>query len=204
MSPESLTKKGRIERATLVSPIEKNGFQYKLTELLIPPIEVGAIVKNSARYLNEEYNGKKPILVIVKDGAVTFANDLRGYLNFPYDLGFIKVSSYTNGTRSNGQPSITEELVPSVADRDVVIVEDIVDTGITVELLREHIGFQKPRSLEVCTLLNKPSRRKFEVDLKFPGYYIPDKFVVGYGLDVDGLYRELAGIWVAQKLPLAI
>ncbi|HPU00732.1 MAG: hypoxanthine phosphoribosyltransferase [Firmicutes bacterium] len=167
----------------------------KLT-LLIGGEEIGRRVAELAERISADYEGKQLLLVCVLKGAVIFASDLMRRLKVPAEIDFIAVSSYGSDTASSGVVRILKDLDKSIKGKDVLIVEDIVDTGLTLNYLRSSLLNRKPRSLKVVTLLDKPVRRKVEFTPDYCGFEIPDHFVVGYGLDYDEKYRQLEGIYV--------
>ncbi len=134
---------------------------------------------------------RPPVFICVLQGSFLFYADLLRELNLHVNTAFLAVSSYDGGTSTTGAVRLTHDLTIDIADRDVVIVEDIVDTGLTMSYLLELLGARRPASLRVCTLLHKPARKKVEVALDLVGFTIDDVFVVGYGLDYDQRYRNL-------------
>lgn len=143
------------------------------------------------REISRHYGDRVPILVGVLKGAVVFLADLIRAMEVPVECDFIALSSYGSSSRSSGIVKLTADLSVSIVDRDVLIVEDIVDTGRTLAYLRRNLETRQPRSVRVCTLLDKALRREVPVRLDHVGFTIPDEFVVGYGLDYAGLYRNL-------------
>jgi hypoxanthine phosphoribosyltransferase len=144
------------------------------------------------------YGPETPITCVsVLKGSVIFLSDLVRHIPGPVELEFLGVASY-EGTRSTGEVRITHDLRASVQDKHVLIVEDIVDTGLTLAFLREAFSVRKPASLRVAALLDKPTRRKVEVEVDFTGFTIPDAFVVGFGLDLDERYRNLPYVGIYQ------
>lgn len=144
--------------------------------------------------LDTKYRNARPVLVCVLNGSFMFAADLFRKMSIAAEITFVKVSSYS-GTQTTGKVKELIGLDFRIEGRDVIIVEDIVDTGNTIHALLAQINKKKPRSVEVCTLLNKPSRREIDVPVNYSGFEIPDRFVVGYGLDLDGLGRNLPHIY---------
>ena len=138
------------------------------------------------------------IFVCVLKGSFMFFSDLLKATKRPCHTGFLAVSSYEGGTKSTGAVRLALDLSEDISDRDVVIVEDIVDTGLTMDYLLNMLRARRPRSLRVCTLLHKPARKKIDVPLDFIGFTIEDKFVVGYGLDYDQRYRDIPFIGVMR------
>jgi hypoxanthine phosphoribosyltransferase len=163
----------------------------EIKRVLIPAEDLGARVGQLGRQIRDDYAGRTPMLVGVLKGAVVFLSDLMRAVEAPCECDFIAVSSYGASTRSSGIVRLTKDLSVSIEGRDVVIVEDIVDTGRTLAYLIRNLETRQPRSLRVCALLDKAARREVPVTLDYVGFTIPDEFVVGYGLDYAGLYRNL-------------
>ncbi len=150
--------------------------------------------------ISADYAGKDLLLVCILKGGVIFLSDLSRALSIPHSIDFMAISSY-GGSRieSSGIVRILMDLNSNIADRHVLIVEDIIDTGRTLQYIIENLGTRDPASLRICTLLNKPSRREVEVKIDYTGFDIPNEFVVGYGLDFGELYRNLPYIGVLKK-----
>jgi hypoxanthine phosphoribosyltransferase len=165
-------------------------------KLLLGGEEIAGRVAELAELISAEYEGRKVLLICVLKGAVIFASDLMRRLKIPVEIDFIAVSSYGSDTASSGVVRILKDLDRSIKGKDVLIVEDIVDTGLTLNYLRKNLLSRQPRSLRVVTLLDKPARRRVEFTPDYCGFEIPDYFVVGYGLDFNEDYRHLAGIYV--------
>ena len=159
--------------------------------VLIPAADLTARVGELGRQIRHDYAGRTPMLVGVLKGAVVFLADLMRAIDAPCDCDFIAVSSYGASTRSSGVVELTKDLSVPIEGRDVLVVEDIVDTGRTLAYLLRNLETRQPGTLRVCTLLDKVSRREVPVPLDYVGFTIPDEFVVGYGLDFAGLYRNL-------------
>jgi hypoxanthine phosphoribosyltransferase len=149
--------------------------------------------------ITEDYEGKSPLLVGVLKGAFMFMSDLARAIDLPVELDFMAVSSYGHSTRSSGVVRIVKDLDLDLADRDVIVVEDIVDSGLTLNYLRKNLLGRNPASLEVCALLVHEDHKLDEEILKYEGFRIPPKFVVGYGLDVAQKYRNLSDIRVVEN-----
>ena len=162
-----------------------------IQRVLIPASDLTARVAELGRQIGDDYAGRTPMLVGVLKGAVVFLADLMRAIDAPCECDFIAVSSYGASTRSSGIVELTKDLSVPIEGRDVLIVEDIVDTGRTLAYLLRNLETRQPRTLRVCTLLDKVSRREVPVPLDYVGFAIPDEFVVGYGLDFAGLYRNL-------------
>jgi hypoxanthine phosphoribosyltransferase len=166
-------------------------------ELSIPHETIQEKVKELAQQLNKDYEGKNPVMVCILNGAFVFAADLVRHLTFQPEIIFARFSSY-DGMVSTG---VVKELLGVNANllaRDVIIVEDIVDTGNTLSTLRDIFEHRKSKSVKICSLLDKPDRREVEVDIDYVGFSVPDKFIVGYGLDWDQRYRNLPYIGVVE------
>jgi hypoxanthine phosphoribosyltransferase len=170
--------------------------ESSLEEVLISEAEIQARVAELGRQITQDYAGSEPYLVVILNGAILFVADLMRHIDLPVQLGVMAVSSYGDSTRSTGTVQIVKDLQKDILDRDVLIVEDIVDTGLTLKYLRELLSSRKPRSLRSVSLLSKPDCRKVEVPIEYCGFTIPDKFVVGYGLDFQQRYRNLPLIGV--------
>jgi hypoxanthine phosphoribosyltransferase len=167
-----------------------------IQRVLIPAADLTARVGQLGRQIRGDYAGRTPMLVGVLKGAVVFLADLMRAIDAPCECDFIAVSSYGASTRSSGVVELTKDLSAPIEGRDVLIVEDIVDTGRTLAYLLRNLETRQPGTLRVCTLLDKVSRREVPVSLDYVGFAIPDEFVVGYGLDFAGLYRNLPYIAV--------
>lgn len=150
------------------------------------------------KQITEEYEGESILMVGILKGAMIFLADLVRHIDVPTSFDFMAVSSYGAGTVSSGAVRILKDLDKSIEGKHVIIVEDIVDTGLTLQYLVENIKARGPASLKICTLLDKPSRRTLEVPVDYNGFNIPDEFVVGYGLDYNERYRNLPYIAVLK------
>jgi hypoxanthine phosphoribosyltransferase len=157
-------------------------------------------VTELAQTISKNYKGKDLVLICVLKGAVTFLTDLMRQISIPHEIDFMAISSYGVGQReSTGAVRLIMDLKTDITGRDVLIVEDIVDTGQTMDYLLRLFQARQPASLSVCTLLNKPSRRTVDVKLDYIGFDIPDEFVLGYGLDYDEKYRNLPYVGVLKQ-----
>ncbi len=174
-------------------------YQSFLAEVLIPEEELKNRVKELGEEISRDYAGKEIMAICILRGGVMFLTDLIRAIEPPVAIDFMGVSSYGSGAReSNGQVRITLDLTTSVGGKNVLIVEDIIDSGHTLSSVIEMLRTRNPASLEICTLLNKASRREIDVPIKYCGFEIPDKFVFGYGLDMDEYYRNLPFIGVVD------
>ena len=160
-------------------------------EVLYSEEVLKAKVKELANRISEDYKDKELLLIGVLKGANVFMCDLMREINFPIQIDFIAASSYGHSTESSGVVKILKDLDYSIEGKDVIIVEDIIDTGLTLKYLIENFKSRKPNSLEICTLLDKPERRIAQLSVKYIGFQIPDEFIVGYGIDYAELYRNL-------------
>ncbi len=156
--------------------------------------EIETIVKKLAGEISQDYDGKHPLLIGVLKGSFIFMADLIRHLNFPLEVEFIKLSSYGRGRSTPGKIKVVQGLRSKVRGRDIIIIEDIVDTGHTIAFLLDYLRKKKPASLKLCALTDKPSRRQVPVSIDYLGFTVPDKFIVGYGLDWDEKFRHLPHI----------
>ena len=160
-------------------------------DILVQPDALRRRVEELGEQITQDYAGRDLLLVGVLKGAIFFLADLMRHIGVPCDLDFMAVSSYGSATDSSGVVRIIKDLDAPLEGRDVLIVEDIVDSGLTLQYLMRNLGARNPASLEVCALLTKPGRRKVELHARYVGFEIPDRFVIGYGLDFDEKYRNL-------------
>jgi hypoxanthine phosphoribosyltransferase len=160
-------------------------------EVLVQPDELRARVIELGAEISRDYDGRDLLLVGVLKGAVFFLSDLMRQIEIPVEVDFMAVASYGSQTDSSGVVRILKDLDAAIEGRDVLIVEDIVDSGLTLQYLMRNLGARNPASLEVCALLTKPERRKVEVVPRYVGFEIPDRFAIGYGLDHAERYRNL-------------
>ncbi len=160
--------------------------------------EVSARIREMAEQINRDYEGKEIHLIGILRGGSFFMCELAKRITVPVTIDFMSASSYGMSTTSSGVVKIVKDLEESIVGRDVIVVEDIIDTGRTLSYLMEMLRERGPQSLKLCTLLNKPDRRVVEVDIDYNGYTIPDEFVVGYGLDYAQKYRNLPYIGIVE------
>ncbi|HHW07295.1 MAG TPA: hypoxanthine phosphoribosyltransferase [Clostridia bacterium] len=166
--------------------------------ILISREELEAKVKELGRRISADYAGQELLIVCILKGAVIFCADLVRHITIPVTLDFMAVSSYGDATQSSGAVMILKDLETNIAGKHVLIVEDIVDTGLTLKYLVENLKARHPLSVKVCTLLDKPERRKVDVQVDYNGFVIPDAFVVGYGLDYAEKYRHLPSVCILK------
>ena len=156
--------------------------------------EIKAAVRRLAAEIKKDYQARDPLLIGILKGSFMFMADLIRFLDFPLEVEFVRLSSYGRGRQSSGKVRVVKGLTSSVKGRDVLIIEDIVDTGLTTSFLLDYLRKKKPASLKLCTLTDKPSRRQTPVIIDYLGFTVPDKFLVGYGLDWDEKFRNLPDI----------
>ncbi|MBR4035911.1 MAG: hypoxanthine phosphoribosyltransferase [Oscillospiraceae bacterium] len=169
-----------------------------IREVLLSKEELDSIVKELGKKITEDYKGKNLFLITVLKGASVFMADLMRAIDLPCEIEFMVLSSYGSGTTSTGSVKIVKDIDLPLDGKDVLIVEDILDTGFTLDFLFNLLQKRNPKSVEICTLLDKPDRRKVEVEAKYTGCKIPDEFVVGYGLDYDEKYRNMPFIGILK------
>src|SRR5437588_10951879 len=160
-------------------------------EILVPADALSNRVRELAAESSRDYQGKDLLLVGVLKGAVFFLSDLMRHLEIPVEVDFMAVASYGSATKSSGVVRILKDLDAAIDGRDVLIVEDIVDSGLTLQYLLRNLAGRNPRSLEVCALLIKPERQKVDLPTRYVGFEIPNRFAIGYGLDHAERYRNL-------------
>ncbi|MPL77046.1 Hypoxanthine-guanine phosphoribosyltransferase [bioreactor metagenome] len=173
----------------MISDIEK---------VLISEEELAVRIKELGEEITADYAGKEILMIGVLRGAVIFMSDLARAIKVPVAIDFMAVSSYGSSTSSSGIVRILKDLDEEVQGKHVLIVEDIVDSGLTLKYLLENLKTRKPASMKICTLLSKPERRKANIDISYNGFIVPDEFVVGYGLDYAEKYRNLPFIGILK------
>ena len=168
-------------------------------EILVQEGDLGRRVRELGEEISRDYEGRDLFLVGVLKGAVFFLSDLMRYLDVPCEVDFMAVSSYGSSTDSSGIVRILKDLDAPIQGREVLIVEDIVDSGLTLSYLLRTLNAREPASLEVCALLTKPERRKVDLPIRYVGFEIPNRFVIGYGLDHAERFRNLPFVAVLQE-----
>ncbi len=168
-----------------------SGEDDAIGEVLVEADRLAARVRELAAEVSADYRGRDLLLICVLKGAVFFLADLMRHLTVPCEVDFMAISSYGSATRSSGVVRILKDLDAVIEGRDVVIVEDIVDSGLTLQYLQRNLAARHPRTLEVCALLIKPDRVKVDLATRYVGFEIPDRFAIGYGLDYAERYRNL-------------
>lgn len=169
-----------------------------IQSVLFSQEELQAAVKRLGTQISEDYKGKNLLLVSILKGSIVFMSDLMRSITLPCRIDFMAVSSYGSGIKSSGTVKIIKDLDLSLEGYDLLIVEDILDSGRTLSSLMEILSTRKPRSIEICTLFDKPERREANVYAKYIGAQVPDAFIVGYGLDYDEKYRNLPYVGVLK------
>ena len=169
-----------------------------LEKILFTEEEIKEAAKRLAAKINEDYAGQEVIFVGLLKGSVQFMADLLKYVELKCTIDFMCVSSYGNGTKSTGRVNIIKDLSEPIDDKNVIIIEDIIDSGNTLNFIKRYFSAKNANSVRICTLLDKPSRREVEIDVDYVGFEVPDEFVVGYGLDFREYYRNLPYIGVLK------
>ena len=175
-----------------------NKMYEDVKNILLSEEEIRAKVAEMGAEITRDYEGKPLLLVTVLKGAVVFLTDIMRQIDLPAEIDFMVVSSYGAGVKSSGVVKIVKDLDTDIAGRDILIIEDILDTGVTLEYLTQLLRDRNPNSIKVATLLDKPARRKANIKGDYIGFSIPDEFVIGYGLDYDEKYRNLPYIGVLK------
>ncbi|MEE6449999.1 hypoxanthine phosphoribosyltransferase [Gottfriedia acidiceleris] len=172
---------------------------YRIKDTLISETDLKNRVKALAKQIEHDFNNEPLILVVVLKGSFVFAADLVREMKGNINVDFISVSSYSNQTESTGKVRLLKDLDENITDKNVVVIEDIIDSGLTLHFLRDHLQMHKPKSIKICTLLDKPERRKIDLPVDYVGFVIPDEFIVGYGIDYAQQYRNLPYIATVEE-----
>ena len=175
--------------------VQVNGRTFRIS---IPEVEIKKRVKEVAAEISRDMEGKNPLLLGVLNGAFIFAADLMREITIPCEVSFVKLASY-QGTTSTGKVTEVLGINEDLTGRDVIIVEDIIDTGLTMKRMIESLGTRNPASVSVCTLLLKPDKLQVELDVKYCAFKIPNEFILGYGLDFDQAARGLKDIYTLES-----
>lgn len=168
-----------------------SGFEADIAQIVIPPEAIRSAVSEMGADISRDYVGRRPLLVGVLKGVLYFISDLLRATTIPVEVDFIAISSYSPESRKKGLVRFLKDLDLSVTDRDVLFVEDVVDTGLTMSYILRNLKLRHPASLEVCVLFDRPNHRLVNIPLKYKGFDLPDRLVVGYGLDYRERYRNL-------------
>ena len=167
-------------------------------QIFFPEKQIIKRIAELADEIRQDYRGKSPLLLGILKGSVIFLSDMIRQLDMPVEIDFIKLSSYRSQTTSSGNVQLLQDTTLPIEGKDILIIEDIVDTGLTVSFLISHLKTKNPSSVRLCTLLDKPSRRQVPVHIDYIGFTIPDKFVVGYGIDYNEQFRHLRDICLIE------
>jgi hypoxanthine phosphoribosyltransferase len=168
-------------------------------KILFTRDEIAATVSRLAEEISRDYRDKHPVLIAVLKGSFIFLADLVRQLDFPLEIEFVRLSSYGKGTESSGRVKMAAGARSQIRGRHVLVVEDIIDTGLTAAFLLDYLGRKKPASVRLCSLTDKPSRTQVEIKIDYLGLTVPDKFIVGYGIDWDEKFRYLPDIYVVEQ-----
>ncbi|MDD5126516.1 MAG: hypoxanthine phosphoribosyltransferase [Dehalococcoidales bacterium] len=169
-------------------------------KVLLSHDEISAVTGKLTADITRDYHDKNPLLIGVLKGAFIFMADLVRRLDFPLELEFVRLASYS-GTETTGRLKMPQALTTPIKGKDVLVIEDIVDTGLTTAFIMRYLRRKSPASLKLCALLNKPARRRVPLDIDYLGCNVPDQFLVGYGLDCDQQYRNLPDICILEEKP---
>jgi hypoxanthine phosphoribosyltransferase len=167
--------------------------------IIVSQAEIAAAIKRLATAITKNYREKNPLLSGVLKGSFIFLADLIRQLDFPLGIEFVGLSSYGSGTQTSGKVKIVKGLKLEIKNRHVLVVEDIIDTGVTIAFLLDYLKKENPASLKLCALTDKPGRHRLVVEIDYKGLTVPDKFLVGYGLDCDEKYRNLPDIYALEE-----
>ena len=192
-----------MNRPTGDWPIGRSELESAVGEILIDAETLQNRIRELAEEINADYEGRELLLVGVLKGAVFFMADLMRSITVPCEIDFMAISSYGASTDSSGVVRILKDLDINIEGRDVLVVEDIIDSGLTLSYLMRNLEAREPATLEICALLTKPERREIEVPVRYVGFEIPNRFVIGYGLDFAERYRNLpyVGVLDAALIP---
>ncbi len=168
--------------------------QYHLNRLLTAE-EIASMVKKLAEQISQDYNGRKLVLVCILKGAFMFLSDLIRHLKIPVEIDFVRLASYGSGMKSSGNIEITKDIELPIEGKDVLIIEDIIDSGHTLQFLKDRLILSNPRSVKICALLDKKARREVKIEADYLGTDVDDVFVVGYGIDFGEYHRNLPEIY---------
>ena len=168
----------------------------KIKEILVSKEKIAEKVKELGKRISKDYENKELVLIGVLKGSFIFLADLIREITIPVDMDFIAVSSYADGTKTSGVVRLIKDMDISISEKHVLIVEDIVDTGLTLNHLKNLFNTRNPKSVKICAIFDKPSRRLEQVNIDYKGIEIPNEFVIGYGLDYTGRYRNLPDLCV--------
>ncbi len=174
-------------------------YEDVLEKVLISKEELNRRICEIAKTLDEDYKGKRPLMVAILKGSVMFFTDLIREMKTDLEIDFMSISSYGNGVKSSGEVKMIKDLDGKIEGKDVIIVEDIVDSGYTMKYLKNLLEARNPSSIRICALLDKPSRRETDVQVDYKGFEVGNEFVVGYGLDYASFYRNIPFIGILKR-----
>jgi hypoxanthine phosphoribosyltransferase len=172
---------------------------YKIKDVMITELDIKQKVKKLAEEIERDFNNEPIFIIIVLKGSFVFAADLIREMKGDIKVDFISVSSYSDQTETTGKVKLIKDLEANITNQNVVVVEDIIDSGLTLHFLRDHLMMHKPKQIKICTLLDKPERRRIELPVDYTGFVIPDEFIVGYGIDYAQMYRNLPYIATVEE-----
>ncbi|MFB5197275.1 hypoxanthine phosphoribosyltransferase [Neobacillus sp. KR4-4] len=172
---------------------------YRIKDVMISETEIKERVKLLAEQIEKDFNNEDIILIVVLKGSFIFAADLIREMKGNINIDFISVSSYGDETESSGKVRLLKDLDANITNQNVLVVEDIIDSGLTLHFLRGHLIAHKPKQVKICTLLDKPERRRVDLPVDYVGFVIPDEFIVGYGIDYAQMYRNLPYISTVEE-----
>jgi hypoxanthine phosphoribosyltransferase len=173
---------------------------YKIDRTMISEVEIAQRVKELASEIENDFNNEPIILIIVLKGSFVFAADLIREMKGDINIDFISVSSYSDQTETTGKVKLLKDLDADITNQNVVVIEDIIDSGLTLHFLRDHLQMHKPKNIKICTLLDKPERRRVDMKVDYVGFVIPDEFIVGYGIDYAQKFRNLPYIATVKTI----
>jgi len=172
---------------------------YRIKDTLISESDLKQRVKQIAEEIERDFNNESFVMIVVLKGSFVFAADLIREMKSDINVDFISVSSYSDQTESTGKVKLLKDLDSNITNKNVVVIEDIIDSGLTLHFLKDHLQLHKPRNIKICTLLDKPERRKIELPVDYVGFVIPDEFIVGYGIDYAQKFRNLPYIATVEE-----
>ncbi|MFL6563061.1 MAG: hypoxanthine phosphoribosyltransferase [Bacillus sp. (in: firmicutes)] len=172
---------------------------YRIKDIMISETDIKKRVKELAQQIESDFNNEAIVLIVVLKGSFVFAADLIREMKGDIKVDFISVSSYGDETESTGKVRLLKDLDANITNKNVVVVEDIIDSGLTLHFLRSHLDTHKPKQIKICTLLDKPERRRVDLPVDYVGFVIPDEFIVGYGIDFAQMYRNLPHISTVEE-----
>ena len=170
-----------------------------IEKILISEKEIQGKIKELASQISQDYKGRTPLLISILKGGVVFLSDLMRHLDIPVEIDFLGIASYGSSTKSSGIVKITKDFNYDISGRDIIIVEDIVDTGLSLQYIINLIKGKNPKSIKICALLDKIEAHSSDIEIDYKGFTVPDIFIVGYGLDYNEKYRNLPFIGVLKE-----